>query len=270
MKVYLSIDIEGITGICDWSETEHGGINYEYYRKQMTNEAIACIKALQEYGVKDIYVRDAHDTARNINIADLPSGIHIIRGWAEEPCDMLACLDETFDACFFIGYHSPSRSSANPLSHTLNLRHNHIKINQQIMSEFHLNAYFAQGLGVPVVFVSGDEGLCELVKLENKNIKTVSTKKGLSNAVISRHFKDVLEDIKNETIQAMKELKDASKNHFDIAFPDTFEVEIHFKNHAQAHRASFYPGAIRLDTDKIVYKSQNYSDILTFIFFVDK
>lgn len=269
MKVYLSIDIEGVAGIADWTETEHGGKGYEYFQTQMTNETIACINALKDSGVTEIFVRDAHDTARNINPLALPTGITFIRGWAEEPCDMLAGLDDSFDALLFIGYHSPSRSDANPLSHTLNLKHNHIKINGKIMSEFEINAFFAQSKSVPVIFVSGDAGLCEMVKNQNKNIKTVATKTGLSGAVISRHPSDVTNDIYETTKNAIAFLKNASKDEFKLNMPTIFECEIFFKSHIKAHKASFYPGASLIATDKVFYQSNDFNDVITFIFFVD-
>lgn len=271
MKVYISVDIEGVAGICDWKETESGDSSYYQFQTQMTKETIACIEGLQEAGVEEIYVRDAHDSARNLILSKLPQGIKIIRGWENHPCDMLAGLDHSFNACIFIGYHSRARSNENPLSHTMNLRHNQILINGKPVSEFHLNAYFANSLNVPIIMVSGDQGLCDLVKQENPDILTVATKKGLHGAVISKHPQDVCEEIKTETIKSINKLKELKrKDFFFLNLIHPVKVELFLRNHQQAHLASFYPGAQIVTDDIVSYTGNNIRDVLTFLLFTDK
>ena len=269
MKFYLSVDIEGVAGICDWQETVMEGKNYPIFREQMLNETAACVKILLEEG-HEVYVRDAHDSACNLNPAELPPGINIIRGWENHPCDMLSGLDESFDGCIFIGYHSPSRSDGNPLSHTLSTNLNHIKINNQIVNEFTLNAYYSQSCGVPVILVSGDENLTKQIAHQNSYIETVSTKKGHHGAVISKHPADVLKDIESTTKLALKKLSSQNKSKFFLVVPKQFETEIYFRNHINAHFASFYPGASRLSPDKVLFQTNSIIELLTFIMFVTK
>lgn len=272
MKVYISVDIEGVAGICDWKETELGDSSYAPFQIQMTKETASCIEGLKAAGVEEIYVRDAHDSARNLILSELPKGIKIIRGWENHPCDMLAGLDESFDACLFIGYHSPARSKENPLSHTMNLGHNHLLLNGKPMSEFHINAYYANSLNVPVIMVSGDRGLCDLVKQENQEILTVSTKEGLHGAVISKHPDDVCEEIKAATIEAVNKLKKESNNKpkFFLSLEKPVEAEIFFRKTKQAHLASFYPGTRIVKDDIVTYTGKDIWDVLTFLLFTDK
>lgn len=267
LKIYISVDIEGVTGICDWNETEKGESDYTYFQEQMILETVACCNALIKEGITNITVRDAHDSARNIIPNRLPKEVTFIRGWTEGPCDMMAGLDESYDGVIFIGYHSPSRSIGNPLSHTLTTSLNHIKINGNIVSEFLLNTYYAQGVyHVPVIMLSGDTNLTSLVKKENENIQTVSTNTGLHGAIITKHPSLVLEDISSKTIKAVKMLSTNPKQ-FMINIPSSFETEIHFRTHKLAYRASFYPNAKNLDNDLTVHYSDNILDCLKFIMF---
>ena len=168
LKIYISVDIEGTAGICDWKETELGENDYNYFQEEMIQETIACCEALINLGITNITVRDAHDSARNIIPNRLPKEVTLIRGWTEGPCDMMAGLDNTYDGVIFIGYHSPARSIGNPLSHTLTTTLNHIKINGNIVSEFLLNTYFAQSqYNVPVILICGDNNLTNIVHSAN-------------------------------------------------------------------------------------------------------
>lgn len=269
MKVYISADIEGIAGICNWKETEHGD-DYEYFRAQMTKEVKACCEALIECGITDITVRDAHDSARNILIEQLPTCVKIIREWSGGVCDMMDAIDESYDAAILIGYHSPARSNRNPLSHTQNTsRHVDIKINDKIMSEYHLNTYFAQHHNVPVIMLCGDQGLCEIAKSENSLITTVATKEGLGGSVISKHPSVVVDEIKAKTIEAIKLFKKHSKKDFFIPLDENIDFQIHFRSHIRAYRASFYPNAEMINSDIVSYKTNNIVSALAFMLFCD-
>lgn len=106
MKVYISADIEGITGTTTWSETELNLPDYIQFQQQMTKEVLAAIEGAIAGGATEILLKDAHDSARNLLLEDIPENVKIIRGWTNEPMCMVAGLDESFDRAIFIGYHS--------------------------------------------------------------------------------------------------------------------------------------------------------------------
>ena len=66
-RIFISADIEGTCGICHWDETELGKGEYEPFRHQMTAEVAAACEGANAAGAKEIFVKDAHDSARNIN-----------------------------------------------------------------------------------------------------------------------------------------------------------------------------------------------------------
>ena len=240
--------------------------DYNYFRQEMINEVIACCKALNESGVDEIYVRDAHDSARNIIPNQLPEYVKLIRGWQGSPCDMMAGLDETFDGVILIAYHSNARSANNPLSHTLSTSVNHIKFNNKLVSEFIINTYFAKTLNVPVIMVTGDEGLTKIVKEENPLIETVAAFKGMNGAIETKHPNLIYQEISDKTKKAIQNLKQ-SKNNLYVIMPRMIEAEIHFRTHTEAYSATFYPNAYRINDDKTGFKSKNYMDVLKFIKF---
>lgn len=258
MKIYISADIEGVNGICSWDETEYGHPRYLQFQKQMTEEVRrACIGA-KASGASEIIVKDAHDSAQNIIFNELPEYVKLHRGWEGGPCSMMASLDNSFDAVMFIGYHSASRSDGNPLSHTMNTRIHHVKINGVIASEFTINSLYASYLSVPVAFLSGDSLLTKTVHSINENIETVATKEGLHGAVISRHPNITNKEIEEKVAKSLK--KDLSKNL--VPLPKSFDIEIQYKKHLDAYRASFYPGCTLLGTDRVIYHTENYYDAL--------
>lgn len=103
---YISSDIEGTCGICSWEETESGSAAAEYFRKQMSREAAACAQGALDAGAEEVFVRDAHSSAKNIDPSMLPRRTRLLRGWPGDPFCMMSGLDQTFDAAAFTGYHA--------------------------------------------------------------------------------------------------------------------------------------------------------------------
>ena len=106
-------------------------------------------------------MKDAHGSGRNIRQEELPPEVTLVRGWSGHPYAMVQEIDPTFDAVAMIGYHGPASDPQNPLSHTYSGSWNHITLNGSLCPEYWLYAHCAALEGVPVVFVSGDAGICK-------------------------------------------------------------------------------------------------------------
>ena len=89
MKVFISVDIEGITGVTSWSETILGNSDYIQFAEQMTKETVAACEGAISMGAKEIFIKDAHDSARNIDITKLPRCAKLSRGWSIHPIQWL-------------------------------------------------------------------------------------------------------------------------------------------------------------------------------------
>lgn len=265
MKVFLSADIEGTTGITHWDETTKSKQDYEYFAQQMTREVEAACRGALKAGAEEIWVKDAHESGRNINPAKLPENVKLIRGWSGHPFSMVQELDESFDALMYTGYHSCASSNFNPLAHTMNSSTiDYIKLNGTICSEFLLHSYIAAYLGIPVAFLSGDKGLCEEVNNLNENIVTVAVNEGIGDSTVSIHPELATKLIKEGVEKALK----GDLNKCKIELPDEFELEIRYIVHTKAFRNSFYPGAIQTSPKTIVLKTTDYFDVLRAILFL--
>ena len=149
MKVYISVDIEGVAGITHWDEAEKGHADWVEFREIMTREAIAAIDGARAAGATEIWVKDAHDSGRNLITTLLPPDVMLIREWSGHPYSMIQELDESFAALVMIGHHASVGSEGNSLAHTLNTRTHMITLNGKPVSEFRLCALAAASLGVP-------------------------------------------------------------------------------------------------------------------------
>ena len=265
-RIFISSDIEGTCGICHWDETQLGKADYEQFRQQMTHEVSAACEGAIAGGSDDVFVKDAHDSARNLLPAKLPQSVQIFRGWGNDIHSMMSGLDSSFAGVIFTGYHSPSSSEASPLSHTMNLQNTIIRINGIHTSEMVMNAFTAAYYDVPVLMITGDTGVCEAAKRLNPNIHTVPVQTGRGNGTISIHPDEAVRRIRETAEKAVKEGL-ANPDKFRIELPNKFDVEVEFKHHSKARRASFYPGVRKTGDTTVMFSSDAYYDVLRFFMF---
>jgi D-amino peptidase len=264
MKVYISADIEGVAGIAHWDETSKDKADYRAFQEQMTHEVVAACEGALNAGATEIFVKDAHHTGRNIITSRLPEEAKIIRGWSGHPFCMVQELDDTFYAVMLVGYHSRAGSDTNPLAHSLSTSIDYININGVFASEFFLHTYAAALMDVPVVFVSGDEGLCRDVSAVNEKIQTLAVNSGIGDSTVSIHPKLAVKKIRERVETALRGNVVLCK----ISLPEHFNLEIRYKSHIKAYRASYYPGATRAGTHTVTFDTVDYFEILRMLMFV--
>ena len=265
MKIMISADLEGTCGICEWDETKKNHPDNTYFAQQMTREVNAvCEGSLEIDKAIEIYIKDAHDSARNIHPEKLPECIKILRGWEGVPGGMMAGINKGCDAVAMTGYHSGAYSDGNPLSHTSNRHNQYIKINGRYASEFMINAYAAAYYEVPVIFLSGDKALCDSAKEICPNIETVAVNEGCGGGAISLHPDVAVKEIK----AGMKKALQKDLNAYKIDLPEHFQVEIEFKEFVKAAKGSYYPGAVRSGTKSVSFDTDDFYEVLRFLFFV--
>ena len=156
MKLYLSTDFEGTSGIVAWEQIIEGNAEYEQGRKLLTAEVNAVIAGAMDAGANEFVVNDAHNAMRNLHPQDLFGRASLITG-KHKPLYMMEGLDETFDGICFVSYHGSIGAARAILSHTYNPRAIwEVRINGEIVGESGLNALVAAYYQVPIIFVSGD------------------------------------------------------------------------------------------------------------------
>lgn len=262
-KLFISADIEGTCGIAHWDETEKGQADYAYFADQMTREVAAACAGAIESGFDQILVKDAHDSARNINPRNLPNGVQIIRGWAGDPFCMMVGLDKSFDGVVFTGYHSAAGEDSNPLSHTMTTSVYSVTINGESASELMINSMIASYVGLPVYVVTGDKGLCDWMQSKNPHIAVVPLNEGLGAAVKSIHPDFAIQRIEDTVREAVKLPKESCM----FPLPKHFDVEICYRDHAKAKRNSHYPGMELINARCLRYLHEDFYEVLRMMHF---
>jgi len=263
MKIFISADIEGVAGISHWDEASLHKPDFSLFQEQMTAEVTAACEGALEAGATEIWVKDGHGTGRNLLASRLPPPTRLIRGWSGHPYQMLQELDETFSAVVMIGYHAAAGAAGNPLSHALTKDLAELRINGRHASEFLLNAYTAALLKVPVALVSGDQALCDDVVALNPSIQTVPVKIGVGDSTVSLHPGEAVRRIREQVAHALR--TDLTSCGLDL--PEQFRVELRYKEHTDAYRNAFYPGAKLKDACIIVFETPDYFEVLRFLLF---
>ncbi len=266
MKLFISADIEGCAGTTLSYETHKNEPAYAAFARQMTEEVAAVCRTALDSGVREIVVKDGHGDASNIDISAMPEGVTLIRGKSGHPINMMFGLDETFDAVLYIGYHAPAGDPQSPLSHTSTGNSNYILLNGKRMSEFMLNSCTAAMFGVPVVFLSGDERICQLAREMVPSITTVSTKRGVGGCAFNKAPATVLKELKTAVSGLLSGTPGQIRSRLNacrIALPEEFVYEVNLKDLKRAYQMSFYPGMEMVDERTLRLKSQNWMDIIT-------
>ena len=263
MKIFITADIEGITGAAHWDETDQNNEYFQQLREQMTAEVAAACEGALNAGATEIWIKDAHGWARSLIPAKLPREIRLARSWSGHPYSMMQELDESFTAAMAIGYHSRAGSNGSPLAHTMTGSMTWYKINGQYASEFMVSAYTAGMLKVPMVFLSGDEMICSDGQALIPGLTTMAGMYGVGDSTVSIHPQVAVERIRTGVEAALK--GDISR--CVVPMPEQFDIELRYRRHPDAYHASFYPGAYVIDAHTIGFKTDNYFDVLRFFSF---
>ncbi|HET7578880.1 MAG TPA: M55 family metallopeptidase [Bacillales bacterium] len=237
MKVYISADMEGITGIVDTTFIDSGALNYRRGQELMTDETNHVIKAAFGCGVDEVIVNDSHSKMNNLLIEKLHPDTQLISGDVK-PYSMVQGLDDSFDGAAFIGYHSRA-SKKGVLSHSMFLNVRHFYINDQIVGELGLNAYVAGHFGVPLLLVAGDDETAVEAEELIPGVTTAIVKKQISRT--SAHCltpKKSEELLCEKTAEALR-----NKDRVNPLTPPKNPVfKIEFANYGQAEWAYLMPG----------------------------
>ncbi len=156
MKVFISIDMEGISSIVSWPEVDRNNSEYAFARKIMVGDLNASIEGALEAGAKEIVVSDAHGGMRNLRPEDVHEAAYLVRG-SPKPNSMMEGIKEGFDAAMYVGYHSMKGTENGICAHTISGGSvQGVWINGRETGEFGLNSALAGRYGVPSVFLAGD------------------------------------------------------------------------------------------------------------------
>ncbi|WP_104062355.1 M55 family metallopeptidase [Arthrobacter sp. 4R501] len=240
MKVYISVDMEGVAGIATFDQILRGGYGYGRAQELMTEEANAAIAGAFEGGATSVLVNDSHGTMDNLLHERLDPRARLVFGSPKAQC-MAEGLTDDCDVALFVGYHAPA-GAPGVLAHTFSAYFGEVRVNGARVSEAEVNGMYTASLGVPVGLVTGDDVIADIASraFADAKIVTVKTAHGFSSA------NSVAPSVAREMIR--ESAAEAVRGARDLARPvrlASFELEVDMPSPVAAELAEGIPGCTR-------------------------
>jgi D-amino peptidase len=249
LKVFISVDMEGIAGVISGSECSSRGPDYNYFRKIMTEETNAAIEGALNSGATEILVRDGHGAKTNIVPDLLHPKAKLLRGVTRRPENMMLGIDETFDAVIFMGYHAKAGTEDGILAHTSSGNVIDLSVNGVSLPEGGYNALIAGLYDVPVVFVAGDNWICNQLKALLGEVGTCETKIGMGSAELGLHPDVVRDKIRQGVSDALQDMTRFEP--YKLTSPYTMTLKVRKER-------DLYPGAEKTAEGEFVFTSDDF------------
>ena len=256
MKVYISCDMEGISGVVAGKQTDNGE-EYKRAQKLMTGEVNAAIEGALAGEASEVLVNDSHGSMRNILIEELNPSAQLISG-SPKPLSMMQGIDDSFDAAFFIGYHAQAGTAHSVLDHTYSGIVYQVSLNGRPLGETGLNAALAGYFGVPVVLVTGDQLLVEEATALLGTVKGVAVKESCGRYAARCLVPEAVHDLIREAAQSALSKAKEGRKPFVVEPPITLAVD--FTSSAHLDMAELIPGSRRTSGRHIEF---THDDLLT-------
>lgn len=226
-RVYISVDMEGISGVSGSDQTSAGQPEYARSRKLMAEDTNAAIRGAFAGGATDVVVNDSHGGQRNLLPEDLDPRARLI-SHSFKRHGMMEGLDETFHAVIFVGYHAKAQAPRGLFAHTGSGVVRDLRINGESVGEGGLNALMADWFGVPVVLVTGDDAAVAEVKGRVPSIRGVEVKRAINvNAVELKPLRQARQEIEDAAREAVGGVKAGAGTSKRAA---QYRVELQYNN----------------------------------------
>ena len=260
MRVYISVDMEGVAGVVHESQTDPTNpacaAEYARFRRLMTAEANAAIEGALAAGATKLVVNDSHWFMRNLLAEELHQAAELLSG-DPKPQSMVEGIDGGFDAALFIGYHARAGTRHAILDHTYADRIHDVRLNGRPVGELGINAAFAGVAGVPVALVSGDSALvAEARELLGDHVAAVVVKEAVSrHAARSVAPAVACRMIRDGVTGALR------RSHTPFVLAPPISVEVDFALTIHADMAELCPGATRTGGRTVAFTRQDYREV---------
>ena len=259
MKVLISLDMEGISGIVSRQETLPAGQFYRECRRWYTWDANAAVEGVLAGGATEIVLIDPHHQL-NILWHELHPKAELVRRDLISHCPLyiLEGLDETFDVVLFVGQHTRYGHARGVLSHTITRPFAHVRVNGELVNEAKLATAMAGHIGVPVGLLTGDDATCEEIKAWLPQIETAVVKYAVDTyAALCLPKEEAHERIRQAAQRAVE--KAPTLKPFTFASPTQLEVDL--LSPPAAARLTLLPGVQRTGDLTVRYTSENFENV---------
>ena len=253
LKVFISVDMEGLAGVVAGADVSPNGPDYPHFRVIMAGETNAAIDGAFRAGATEVLVRDSHGDKRNLLPADVDPRARLLRGASAGPKNMMEGIDSTFDAVVFIGYHAKAGTAGAILEHTSTGNVVDFAINGVSLPEGGYNALTAGLYGVPVVFIAGDRAVVDQVRALLGPIGAVAVKEEIGDAALGMSPKRAQEEIRRGVEQAVRDR--ARPRAYKLAAPYTMVLKV-------KQERPLHPGAQKVRDGEFTFSSPDLLTVL--------
>jgi D-amino peptidase len=265
LKVYISVDMEGIAGVVTADQLGPTGFEYEKARQFMTGEALAAIQGAKDAGATQIVVSDSHGNGESLLIDQFPDDVRIVRSWPR-PLMMMEGIDSTFNAAIFIGYHASTTNPAGVRAHTISsATYASVSLNGTAMPEAGINAAIAGRFGVPIVFISGDDIATEETRKLLGDVEVAVVKRAISFHSAETMTPKASQALIRAHVKAALDRRSAFKPYV-VRPPVTLDLV--FKNYRPAEMLTFLPMVQRTSSHAIRFVGKDIVEVSKFLEFV--
>lgn len=251
MRVLISADAEGVTGVTNTTELLFGKPHWEWMRGMMTDDVNAAVEGAFLGGATQVVVNDSHWTMTNVQIERLDPRAELIKGFHKHLCMVEGVQDA--DAVFFLGYHARTGDSDGVGNETILGREIvEVRMNGKPVGESEINAAVCGQFGVPVVFASGDD-------LYEKELRETlpDVEFGLTKYALDRwtaRLLPVQRSHDNIRAAAQRAIERARAGEFrPYALTGPVELAVTFSSTAEALMASLVPGSVRRTPREVAF-----------------
>jgi D-amino peptidase len=267
LKIYISVDMEGVAGVVTADQLLPGGFEYERFRHFMTDETLAAVRAAKQAGATQIVVSDSHGNGENLLVEAFPKDVRLVRSWPRHGA-MMAGLDQSFAGAIFVGYHASTSNAKGVRAHTFSSAHlTRVALNGSPVTEAEFNAAYAGEFGVPIIFASGDDAAIAEIKAHLGEMDTVITKNNLgfhsAETLAPAASCDLIFD---GVLHAMAHR--AQRHATLVTKPVTLELS--FKNYMPAEMLSYLRSVERVDSHTIRFVGRDMAEIADFVDVVER
>jgi D-amino peptidase len=244
MKVYISVDMEGIGGISHSQPTERGDSGYDAAVALMVGEANAAIEGAFAGGASEILVNDSHGSMYNLTPEDLDPRAVLLQG--QKPWSMVAGAgpDQGFEVALLVGYHARAGHPTGTIAHTYSGEPTLTTLQGRPVGEAGINALALSAWGVPVGLVSGDDQVARETEEWFPWAQRVVVKTAVSRrAAASVHPSAARGLVRAGSEQAVRRAAAGEMRLLDLKRPIVLEAE--YRHALEADYAALVPGTER-------------------------
>ena len=248
MDLFISADIEGVTGLVSWSQCSRpdgGSFDYAFARRMMAHDVNAAIRGARRAGAERVVVKDSHGNSKNLLIEDLEPGVELVSGHGSGTDGMVQGLDAGFGAAMLVGYHAKAGTLGGVMEHTITGGVHRLWVNGEETGEMGLSAGVAGAYGVPLVMVASDAAGCAEAAALVPGVETAVTKHGLGRYMARLlHPSDTAPLIEAAAERAVRRATEIAPKRY--AEPTTVRVEFNRAEEADMG-AKLVPNPTRVD-----------------------